>query len=88
MVAETQNHFPIIGFLIHQILGIIESQIEMKRCFSLVGTLTILTRCNLELNNLNNLIFMRKYWPNYLKVGCKSPFRFLKPIAIDVKLEV
>jgi hypothetical protein len=25
--------FPIIGFLTHQILGIIESQIEMKRFF-------------------------------------------------------
>jgi len=78
--------FPIIGFLTHQILGIIESQIEMKKKKSLVRTLTILTRYHLQLDNLNNLIFVRKKWPNYLKVGCKSPFRFLK--LIDVELEV
>ncbi len=80
--------FLIIGFLNHQILWIIESQIEMKRFFSLVGMLTILTRCHLQLDNLNFLIFLRTNWSNYLKVGCKSPFRFLKLIAIDVELEV
>jgi hypothetical protein len=52
--------FPIIGFHIHKILGIIESQIDMKRIFPLVGMLIILTRCHLQLDNLNNLIFVRK----------------------------
>jgi len=80
--------FIIIGFLTHQILGIIESQIEMKIFFFLVGMLTILTRCHLQLNNLSNLIFVRNNWPNYLKVGCKSPFRFIKLIAIDAELGV
>ncbi len=42
--------FPTIGFLVHQILGIVGSQIETKRIFSLVGFFTSLKRCHFIIN--------------------------------------
>jgi hypothetical protein len=86
MVVETQNHVSYNWIPYSSNLGDywITNWNEKKK--SLVRTFTILTRYHLQLDNLNNLIFVRKKWPNYLKVGCKSPFRFLK--LIDVELEV
>jgi hypothetical protein len=37
--------FAIVGFFAWQILGIIDSQIEIQRIFSLVGILPNLKRC-------------------------------------------
>ncbi len=39
-----ETMFPIVGFLARQILGIVGSQIEIERIFSLVGILTNLKR--------------------------------------------
>ncbi len=39
--------FLILGFLARQILGVVGSQIETKRIFSLVGILTNLRSCHL-----------------------------------------
>ncbi len=52
--------FPAIGFVACQILGIVGSQIETKRFFSLTGILTNLRRCRLQLETLENLIFVSK----------------------------
>jgi hypothetical protein len=43
-----ESMFPTIGFLVHQILGIVESQIEIEKVFSLVGILTNLRRYCLQ----------------------------------------
>jgi hypothetical protein len=44
---EHKSLFPIVVFLAHKILGIVGSQIEIERIFSLVGILTNLKRCHL-----------------------------------------
>jgi hypothetical protein len=50
--------------------------------------LIILTRCHLQLDNIKKIIFVRKNWGNYLKVGCKSFITFLMLTMIDVELKV
>ncbi len=45
MVGKNEAMFPIVDFLAHQILGIIGSQIEIEKVFSLVGKFTNLRRC-------------------------------------------
>jgi hypothetical protein len=42
--------FLTIGFLTRQILGIVESQIETKRIFSLARMFTNLRKCHLQIN--------------------------------------
>jgi hypothetical protein len=60
--------FPTIGFLAHQILSIEGSQIEIERIFSLVGILTNLKRCHLQLENLEKNIFLNKIDQMILKL--------------------
>ncbi len=52
--------FPTIGFCARQILGIVESQIETKRIFSLARILTSFRRGRLQSENLYKLIFVNK----------------------------
>jgi hypothetical protein len=59
-----ESMFPTISFCVKQILGIVVCQIKIKRIFSLVGILTSLKRCRLQLENLDKLIFVNKNWPN------------------------
>jgi len=42
-----EGHFLNMGFLVKQILGIVGSQIETKRVFSLASVLTTLKHCHL-----------------------------------------
>jgi hypothetical protein len=73
---KNENMFPIVDFYARQILGIVESQIEMERILFLVRILISFRRCHLQLKNLENLIFVNKSWPNDLRIGCKSPSIF------------
>jgi hypothetical protein len=59
--------------LARQILGIPASQIETKKIFSIAGILTTLKRCQLQIDNLDKLIFVHKNWPFDLHVGCLKP---------------
>jgi len=52
--------FPIVGFLVWQILDIVGSHIETKKIFSLAGILTNLKRCRLQTENLFKMIFVKK----------------------------
>jgi hypothetical protein len=79
--------FPTIGFLAGQILGVVGSQIETKRIFSLVGIRTNLRRCRWQTKNLEKLTFVNKNWPNDLKIGCKSPSNIVEFLERDVDLE-
>jgi hypothetical protein len=54
------NMFPIVGFCVRQILGIIGSQIEIEIIFSLPRILTSIRKCHLQLENLDKLIFVSK----------------------------
>jgi len=52
---------PIIGFLTHQILRILGSQIETQKIFFFsMYIFTNLRRCHLQLNTLEKLIFVNK----------------------------
>jgi hypothetical protein len=79
--------FQTIGFLVRQILGIVGSQIDIEKIFSLVEILTNLRRCHLQLENLENLFFVNKNWSNDCKVGCTSPSNLLELIRIYSNLE-
>jgi hypothetical protein len=79
--------FLTIGFLAWQILEIVDSQIETKRIFSLVGILIKLRKCRLQIENLEKLILVNKNWPNDPRIGCKCPFNLLKFLEKDINLE-
>jgi hypothetical protein len=73
-----ESIFPTIDFLTKKILGIVSSQIEIEIIFSLVGVSIDLRRCCLQSNNFEKLIFIRKNWHNYTKVGYKALSRWWK----------
>jgi len=52
--------FPIIDFLVKQILGIVSFQIEIERIFFLFCWCTNSRKCHLQLENLEKLIFVNK----------------------------
>jgi hypothetical protein len=79
--------FHVVGFCARQILKIVGSQIEIEIIFSLVGILTSLRRCCLQLKNLNKLIFVGKHWLDDPRIGCKSPFSLIDFIENDFNLE-
>ncbi len=87
MVGETQTLFPTLAFLACQILGIVGSQIETKRIFSLLEILTNLKICHLQSNNLYKIIFFNKNWPSDPRVGSSSPSSFIQLIEVDLALE-
>jgi hypothetical protein len=75
--------FLTFAFLACQILSIVGSQIETKGFFSLTRILINIKRCNLQLDNLDTLIFLKTNWPNDPRIGCKS----MEIIDINAKLE-
>jgi hypothetical protein len=66
--------FPTVDFYAKQILGLLKSQIEIKKIiFSLIGILVNFRRHHLQLENLAKLIFLNKNWPYDSKIGYKAP---------------
>jgi hypothetical protein len=56
-----EAQFPIVGYLINHILGIIRTcQIEAKWIFPIVGILTRLHKCQLGTQNLDQLVLISK----------------------------
>jgi hypothetical protein len=74
-------------FFSKQILGIIGSQIEIEKMFSLTHILINLKKCHLHLENLENLISMNKNWPNDVRVCCKAPSCLLELIDCEIDLK-
>jgi hypothetical protein len=68
-------------------LGVIGSQIEIERFFSLARILSNLRRCHLQIENSEKLIFVNKNWPNDPRIGCKFPSNLVKFLEEDVNLE-
>jgi hypothetical protein len=62
-----------------------EITIENKFCF--VGLLTNLKTYHLQSNNLDNLIFISKNWPNDPRVSCSSHTSLIILVEFDVTLE-
>jgi hypothetical protein len=82
-----ESMFPTIGFCVNQIIGIVGSQIEIERIFSLVEMFTSHRRCHLQSKHLNKLIFVSKNWPNDSRIGCKSPSSLVDFIESNLNLE-
>jgi hypothetical protein len=65
-----ESRFHVISFLAKQILGIVNSQIEIECIFfCLARMLTSLRRCWLQSENLDKFIFISQNWPNDPRVG-------------------
>jgi hypothetical protein len=58
--VKHKSLFLTTAFLALQILGIVGSQIETERIFSLVGIFTNLRKCRLLPNNLDKIILLIK----------------------------
>ncbi len=84
MVAKTWIYVSNYDISCPSIHGIVSSQIETKRIFSLAKIFTNLKRCPLQSNNLNKFIFYNKNWPSETRVGCNSPFNLRELIENDV----
>jgi hypothetical protein len=52
-----------------------------------VGILTNLRRYHLQSENLENLIFVNKNWPNDPKNGCKLPSNLVELIETNLGFE-
>jgi hypothetical protein len=51
-------------------MGIVHSQIEIERIFSMVRVITSLTRFWLGIENLDKLVLNMKNWPDDLRFKC------------------
>jgi hypothetical protein len=80
--------FHIVGFLAHQILGILGSQIKTKNIFLKTNIITNLRGCHSQMVNLKKLIFMSKNWPNDSRICCKSPFNLVYLIELGFRRRV
>jgi hypothetical protein len=63
-------------------MGIVGSQIEIKRIFNMVGVITSLKRCQLGIENLDKLVPIMKNWPNDPKFECTSGLNHLNNSSI------
>jgi hypothetical protein len=66
---EHEKEFPNVAFLARQILGIVGSQVELERLFSISGVITSLQRRKLGIDklgmdNLESLVLISKNWPD------------------------
>ncbi len=84
MVGKDENLFT-IGFCARKILKMVRSQIETKIIFPLNGIFTSIRKCRLQLENLDNLIFVNKNYDP--RISCKSSFSLIDVIEMDVNLE-
>ncbi len=85
--AKHEFLFPTVAFLARQILDIVGSWIEIERIISLVGILTNLRWCHLQLNISDKIIFVINNWPSDPRVCCSSPSSLIKLIEANLALE-
>jgi len=57
-----EGQFSNVGFLAKQVFGIVGSQIEIEKMFNLIGVLTALKRCHLQVQNLDQIITIINNW--------------------------
>nr|XP_024402695.1 uncharacterized protein LOC112295398 isoform X2 [Physcomitrium patens] len=70
-VREVQ--FPNVGFLARHILGIVGSQVETERIFSVVGLISAIRRRHLCTDNLDKLVLIRENWEEDSRSGSEEP---------------
>ncbi len=79
--------FPIVRFLAQKFWVLLDLKLKQKIFFSLVGILTNLKRCCLQIENWKKLIFVNKIWLNNPRIGCKSPSNLVEFLEKDVVLK-
>ncbi len=60
---------------------------KLRTFFSVVGILTNLRRCRIQLDNFLKLIFVNKNWSNDAKVNCKAPSNLVDLINPEINLK-
>nr|XP_024359895.1 uncharacterized protein LOC112274515 isoform X1 [Physcomitrium patens] len=70
---DREVQFPNVGFLARQILGIVGSQVETERIFSIVGVITEIHRRHLGTDNLDKLVLIRENWKDDSRAGSEYP---------------
>ncbi len=66
---------------------LLDLKLKQKIFFSLVGILTNLKRCCLQIENWKKLIFVNKIWLNNPRIGCKSPSNLVEFLEKDINIE-
>lgn len=69
---DREVQFPNVGFLARQILGIVGTQVETERIFSVVGLITAVRRRHIGPEILDKLVLIRENWPEDPRVGRKN----------------
>ncbi|KAG0556897.1 hypothetical protein KC19_11G087000 [Ceratodon purpureus] len=69
---DREVQFPNVGFLARQILGIVGTQVETERIFSVAGLITAVRRRHIGPDNLNKLVMIRENWPEDPRAGRKA----------------
>jgi len=70
--AKHEQWFPNLTYVAQQEMGIVGSQIEIERIFSMAKVITSLKRCWLRIENLDKLVLIMKNWLDDLKFGCTN----------------
>ncbi len=52
-----------MAFIAHQMFGILGSKIEVEYIVIIVGVLTLVCRCKLEVENIDKLVIILNNWP-------------------------
>ncbi len=68
--ATHETPFLNVSFVAHQVLGIVEYQIETERIFIIASVITSLCRSKLGNENLQHLVMITKNWPNDVRLSC------------------
>jgi hypothetical protein len=83
-IHETQS--PNASFLVKQILRILGSHIETKHVFSLVGVLKALRRYELQVDNLDQMVFVVKNWRDDPRLNCSWHKDFTSFLKVEFVL--
>jgi len=80
---------PFISFLHSWYVGFndwFEVQKHSKCIFSIVGILTTLRKCHLQIEKLDKLIFINKNWPSNLRISCVKPIDLASTCELELYL--
>ncbi len=81
-----EGQFPNITFLAKQIFDKLGSQIEKESVFNLVGVITSLRCCCLQVENLSHNIIIVKNWLNDLCLICKKKVDMKEYMKVEASL--
>ncbi len=81
-----KGQFSNVGFLAKRVFGIVRSQIEIEKMFSLIGVLTTLKSCRLQVQNLDQIITIINNWPDDPCQNCTPNANLKNYLKVEVIL--